>query len=160
MTAEAAFHDELVSLYRRTGEATGYWPNRFLQAVRRNGGLAYAKRLLEPQHVHSGFGVLIEKRRIDLSVECVVIDLRFQSLFTESELAVAHRRLDEAPSSAFPVTREQELFPEEVSDEEGLVEGTSRRTSVNAYERNPRARAACLEHFGCPPAKHGRQSQE
>ena len=148
MTAEAAFHDELVSLYRRTGEATGYWPNRFLQAVRRNGGLAYAKRLLEPQCVHSGFGILIEKRRIDLSVECVVIDLRFQSLFTESELTIAHQRLGGAPESAFPVTRDHELFPEEVSDDDEFVEGTSRRISVNAYERNPRARAACLKHFG------------
>lgn len=148
MTAEAAFHEELVSLYRRTGEATGYWPSRFLQAVRRNGGLVYAKRLLEPQRVHSGFGILIEKRRIDLSVECVVIDPRFQSLFTESELAIAHRRLDEAPECAFPITRDQELFPDEVSDEVEFVEGTSRRISVNAYERNPQARAACLKHFG------------
>jgi len=148
MTSEAAFHEELVSLYRRTGEATGYWPSRFLQAVRRNGGLIYAKRLLEPQRVHSGFGILIEKRRIDLSVESVVIDPRFRSLFTESELAVAQRRLDEAPLSASPVTRPSELFPEELSDEEELVEGTCRRISVNAYERNPKARAACLKHYG------------
>jgi 5-methylcytosine-specific restriction protein A len=148
MTSEAAFHEELVSLYRRTGEATGYWPNRYLQAVRRNGGLIYAKRLLEPQRVHSGFGILIEKRRIDLSVEFAVIDPRFHSLFTEAELAIAQRRLDEAPSSASPVTRPPELFPEELSDEEELVEGTCRRISVNAYERNPKARAACLKHYG------------
>ena len=148
MTREAAFHEELVSLYRRTGEATGYWPNRYLQAVRRNGGLIYAKRLLEPQRVHSGFGILIEKRRIDLSVEFAVIDPRFHSLFSEAEVAVAHQRLDEAPLSASPVTRPSELFPEELSDEEELVEGTSRRISVNAYERNPRARAACLKHYG------------
>ena len=148
MTVEAAFHEELVSLYRRTGEATGYWPNRYLQAVRRNGGLIYAKRLLEPQRVHSGFGILIEKRRIDLSVEFAVIDPRFHSLFSEAEVAVAHQRLDEAPLSASPVTRPSELFPEELSDEEELVEGTSRRISVNAYERNPRARAACLKHYG------------
>ena len=148
MTSEAAFHEELVSLYRRTGEATGYWPNRYLQAVRRNGGLIYAKRLLEPQRVHSGFGILIEKRRIDLSVEFAVIDPRFHSLFSEAEVAVAHQRLDEAPLSASPVTRPSELFPEELSDEEELVEGTSRRISVNAYERNPRARAACLKHYG------------
>jgi 5-methylcytosine-specific restriction protein A len=148
MTSEAAFHEELVSLYRRTGEATGYWPNRYLQAVRRNGALIYAKRLLEPQRVHSGFGILIEKRRIDLSVEFAVIDPRFHSLFSEAEVAVAHQRLDEAPLSASPVTRPPELFPEELSDEEELVEGTCRRISVNAYERNPKARAACLKHYG------------
>jgi 5-methylcytosine-specific restriction protein A len=148
MTVEAAFHEELVSLYRRTGEATGYWPNRFLQAVRRNGGLIYAKRLLEPQRVHTGFGILVEKRRIDLSVEFAVIDPRFHSLFSEAEVAVAHQRLGEAPSSASPVTRPPELFPEELSDEEEFVEGTARSITVNAYERNPKARAACLKHYG------------
>ena len=34
MTTEADFHQEMLSLYRRTGMATGYWPNYFLGAVR------------------------------------------------------------------------------------------------------------------------------
>jgi 5-methylcytosine-specific restriction protein A len=148
MTSEAAFHEELVSLYRRTGEATGYWPNRYLQAVRRNGGLIYAKRLLEPQRVHTGFGILIEKRRIDLSVERVVIDPRFQSLFTEAEVAVAHQRLGGVPETAHPKVRSLELVAEELDDADEFVEGSARRITVNAYERNPKARAACLKHYG------------
>lgn len=39
-------------------------------------------------------------------------------------------------------------LPEELSSEEALVEGAARRVLVNAWERNPRARAACLRHHG------------
>lgn len=38
--------------------------------------------------------------------------------------------------------------PEEISTPTLYYEGASRQISVNAYERNPRARKACIEHFG------------
>lgn len=40
------------------------------------------------------------------------------------------------------------ILPEEVSETQDLYEGTRRRISVNAYERNPIARDKCLEHYG------------
>ncbi len=39
-------------------------------------------------------------------------------------------------------------IPDEVSTPERYSEGALRRISVNAYERDPRARKACLEHHG------------
>jgi 5-methylcytosine-specific restriction protein A len=41
------------------------------------------------------------------------------------------------------------MFPDEVASPTGLIEGAVRRVSVNAYERNPVAREACLAHYGC-----------
>lgn len=41
------------------------------------------------------------------------------------------------------------FFPEEISPDQTYSEGAIRRVSVNAYERNPKARAACILHFGC-----------
>jgi hypothetical protein len=38
-------------------------------------------------------------------------------------------------------------LPEEVPPV-GLVEGASRKVTVNAYERNPEARTACIRHWG------------
>lgn len=38
--------------------------------------------------------------------------------------------------------------PTEVQDPSTFIEGAVRTTLVNAYERNPRARAACVSHFG------------
>ncbi len=107
MTAEAELHQQLESLYRRTGVAAGYWPNYFLRAVRGQGGLAVAKSLLAPGEVRTGFGRLAEAHRADLSVEAVACSDRFAHLFTPAELAEAKRRLAELPDSAFA-----ELLPD------------------------------------------------
>ena len=40
------------------------------------------------------------------------------------------------------------LLPEEVQNPEKYVEGASRTVSVNAYERNAKARVACIKHYG------------
>ena len=40
------------------------------------------------------------------------------------------------------------FFPEEVPGNQAFAEGAVRRVSVNAYERNPKARAACIAKFG------------
>jgi len=40
-------------------------------------------------------------------------------------------------------------LPEEVeSIGEGLVEGAAKTIAINAYERNPKARKICIEHYG------------
>ena len=40
-------------------------------------------------------------------------------------------------------------FSEEISAPEQFWEGAVSQITVNAYERNPRARKACISHFGC-----------
>lgn len=40
------------------------------------------------------------------------------------------------------------VMPEEVSTPALYFEGASRTIAVNAYERDPRARKACIEHYG------------
>lgn len=39
-------------------------------------------------------------------------------------------------------------YPEEVDTPERFWEGALRRITVNAYERDPRARKACIDHYG------------
>lgn len=39
-------------------------------------------------------------------------------------------------------------LPEEVRSPQKYPEGTTKRIVVNAYERNPKARAACVDHYG------------
>ena len=46
LATEKDLHRELLSLYTRTGVATGYWAHYFLREVRKDGGLAVAKKLL------------------------------------------------------------------------------------------------------------------
>lgn len=149
MTVEEQLHEELLSLFRRTGQATGYWPNYFWRAVRDKGGLAVAKKLLEPGDVSSGFEKLIEARRVDLSVEAIALTPPFDQLFSSEELAEARRRLDGLPRSAFPkVTGNPVETPDRVTPSNTYLEGSVQEVLVNRYERSSSARDACTAHHG------------
>ena len=59
------------------------------------GPLESVRRLLRSPAVSDGFVTLWERQRLDLTIENVVTDDRFAHLFTEDELAVARKRLDD-----------------------------------------------------------------
>lgn len=91
---EARFHEEMIErVYRAAGRECGYWAGRFLQSVRRHGGVAAARTFLGRKAVSRGFEVLRERGRLDLSMEALVLDPRYRALFSEAELAEAERRL-------------------------------------------------------------------
>jgi hypothetical protein len=87
----------MLELYNIVGRETGYWANRYLQAVRRKGGLACAKALLARPRSH-GLERLMAEGRIDLSVEALVLDPRYADLFSPEERAIASTRLEAAQS--------------------------------------------------------------
>jgi 5-methylcytosine-specific restriction enzyme A len=150
MTLEEQLHEEMVSLYRRIGEATGnYWPQRFHQAVKRNGGLAVAKKLLGRGPVSSGFDRLAQVHRADLSVEAVALTEPYRRLFTDEELVEAKRRLDQVPKTAFPqpVKSPDQDFGR-IDQGNGYGEGAVTQVLVNQYERSASARNACTAHHG------------
>lgn len=89
----ARFDAEMVDIYRRTGEAFEYWPNYFLRMVRKEGGVAAARKLLGDGKVSEGFLRLVRARRLDLSVEYFVLKPRYATLFTPEERKVARNRL-------------------------------------------------------------------
>lgn len=150
VTIEDEFHSEMESLHGRTGQATGYWPGRFLQAVRNKGGLAVARKLLQPGPVTAGFDTLVKSARADLSVEFVALSKRFSGLFTTEELEEARRRLSALPRSAFPKSLPSSKFGTlgEVTDDTIYEEGAVQRISVNRFERDAKARGACIRHHG------------
>lgn len=104
---ERRFHEDVLAVYRRAGEATrkersdgtfvrGYWATYFLRAVRNHGGLAYAHTLLAMDGTTDGFSRLTEEGRLDLTMEALVIRPEYASLFSESERQVAASRLARA----------------------------------------------------------------
>jgi 5-methylcytosine-specific restriction protein A len=42
----------------------------------------------------------------------------------------------------------RDVFPDEVATDQVYREGAVRSVQVNAYERNPAARDACIQHYG------------
>ena len=63
--------------------------------VAENGGLKAAQKLLASSEPSSGFTVLWEHHRLDLSVESLVLRPDYFLLFTEQEREIARVRLAE-----------------------------------------------------------------
>ena len=150
LVTESDFHDEMKSLYRRSGDAIGYWPSRFLAAVNAHGGVTYAKKLLAPGAPSAGLARLIEAGRADLSVEYLALDKRFRHFFTKDERDEAKSRLPPLSGPAFPdlAPPDQPATVGELSKKEIYKEGDVQRVMVNRYERAPKAREDCIDHHG------------
>ena len=60
-----------ISGYTAVGTEIGYWGRRYLQAVKHNGELATAERMLLPRNAdqRKGLDALLEANRPDLTVE-------------------------------------------------------------------------------------------
>lgn len=151
MHLEDELTEAFIDGYKVAGNEVGYWGRRFLQSVKRNGGLATAKRMLLPrnQGQRKGLDALLEANRPELTVEAIILQPRFQSLFTPVELAAARERLGEYGKAIRLLASERKrLYPDELVPGQKYAEGAKKQIRVNAYERNPKARAACLKHHG------------
>lgn len=85
------FHEEMIHLYKESAKI-GLHANQFMRMVNENGGVETAHLLLAKAPTE-GFTRLWEKKRLDLSVEAVVLKPLFAPLFAEAELANARKRL-------------------------------------------------------------------
>jgi hypothetical protein len=82
-------------IYVRAKSEANYTATYFLGMLSDYGGLGTARRLLASTEVSSGFAALYERGRLDLTVEALVIQPKFTSLFTDEELDIARQRLDQ-----------------------------------------------------------------
>jgi hypothetical protein len=93
--AEAQFDQAMLDIYSLAGRETGYWAGYFLRAVRKDGGLETARKLLWKTGTSKGFERLKEEGRLDLSMEALMLRPEFRELFSEAELDRASDRLAE-----------------------------------------------------------------
>jgi HNH endonuclease len=130
-----------------------YRPTEFRRMVTELGGKETADRLLAARTPSSGFTELFQRGRenLKLSVEYLVLQHPWRSLFTPEQLNVARKRLRdvecELPPDDVPAPVESSLLTTAAGDEQ-FPEGTAYEVIVNQYERNPAARARCIEHHG------------
>ncbi len=158
MKLEAQLEQALIDGYQQAGEQVGYWGRRFLQAVRRSGGLATARRMLKPRSEgqRAGLDRLLEANRPDLTVEAVVLNPRFARLFSAAERAEAQSRLGSFKAEAAKLAKARDpIYPDELMPGVTYLEGAKRTIRVNAYERDARARKACIQHHGLSCAACG-----
>jgi len=91
---ERDFHRAMLSLYELWRDRCAYRATRFLQSVRRNGGLLAAKFLLNKSGVSQGFMALKACGSLRATMEAMIVEEpKWHPLFSPEELAVARRRL-------------------------------------------------------------------
>ena len=82
----------------RTGvrrcERLGYHPAYFIRMLDEHGAVGAARQLLAASAVSEGFTRLWALGHLELTVEAIVLDERFVSLFTPTERRVAQSRLE------------------------------------------------------------------
>jgi hypothetical protein len=93
MSLEAEFTQALEGTMD-AAKARGYIPTLFIQMLHEYYGVKTAKRLLATSEPQTGLFELWELGLLKESMEAIVIQERFQSLFTPAEISEAKRRLE------------------------------------------------------------------
>lgn len=100
---EQRFDAAMMEIYDRAGREVAYWATRYLQMLRRRGGLDTARYQLQARFTSDGYARLRDAGRLDLTVEALVLRPEFEPLFSEAERARARdrlRRYRELPTAA------------------------------------------------------------
>ena len=90
------FDEAMVEIYRRALSEANYKASRFLSMVQDDGGFATARYLIHAAQVSEGYAALWERKRLDLTVEAMVLsNTKWHPLFTTEELERCSGRLKE-----------------------------------------------------------------
>ncbi|MFY9295511.1 MAG: hypothetical protein WAQ88_08230 [Caldicoprobacterales bacterium] len=92
---EKRLYNEMINNYKRADQECGYRAPRFLQMLDRRGPVEAAKILIRKPAGGEGFIKLLELGRLDLSIEALVIRDEFKPLFTEEEIEICRKKLEE-----------------------------------------------------------------
>ncbi len=93
--AESQFNEAMLNIYRRAKAEADYNATRFLSMVVEHGGLETARYLLHAGTVSEGYTALWERKRLDLTVEAMVLRPEWGTLFSDVERRIAVNRLRE-----------------------------------------------------------------
>lgn len=91
---EKEFYEELHKIYYKIKDAEiSYNPKRYKQLIDANKGVNAARKLLSDNEISYGLMTLWEGKMLDTSVECLVLQDKWHSLFTPEELNQAEEKL-------------------------------------------------------------------
>jgi hypothetical protein len=87
------FHQAMLDIYHDAKRLAGYNATYFYRMVLDHGGYETACRLLHSSQVSSGLAELWQKGHLDISMENVVLQKRFDALFSDEDRDIARNRL-------------------------------------------------------------------
>ena len=107
---EQEFHEAMLTVYRRAKMEAKYSARRFIGMVEDKGGLKTAQYLLDTPDVSAGYTALWERKRLDLTVEAVILEKKWWPLFTRMQRRTAITRLrDYRYDRRFPISTLSEI---------------------------------------------------
>lgn len=92
---EQEFNLAMVNIYERAKNEANYVATRFNRVVAEHGGVATAKILINADRPSDGYTALWEKGRLDITVEALVQNPKWASLFSTKEIEKARQRLND-----------------------------------------------------------------
>ncbi len=98
---ESDFHLAMRRIYAQARDECDYRATRFIQMVDRKGGLETARQLLQPAPPSDGLMKLWECRRLDISMEALILQPEWKPLFTQKERLEAWKRLKNMKSPCY-----------------------------------------------------------
>lgn len=93
-TAEQVFTTKVREAVRIARE-NGYTPGRFEGMLDSHGSIKTAKLLIRSGEIQNGLKQQSKMKRVDLSIESIMLNPEFEALFTADELAAAKWRLSQ-----------------------------------------------------------------
>lgn len=90
---EKDFHDAMVQIYHIAKIEANYNATRFKQMVSEHGGVEAAKILINTENPSDGYTELWQRGRLDITVEALVQNPKWKSLFSPYEIERAKLRL-------------------------------------------------------------------
>lgn len=92
---ESEFDIAMMDIYQRANQEAGYNAIRYLQMLNEHRGLRTAQILLHALNVSDGYTALWELKRLDLTVEALILQKIWHPLFSDEERDIARRRLEQ-----------------------------------------------------------------
>ncbi len=92
---EYRFDMAMMNVYHRARTEAKYKATRFLQMLNEHRGIETARILLHSSTVSEGYTALWERRRLDLTVEALILQPQWDELFTQEERDIARKRLQD-----------------------------------------------------------------
>ncbi len=72
----------------------GYNPTYLTQMLNTQGAIATCKSLINNKNISTGFNKLWSLKRLDLTIENIILEEAFSDLFTETEKKIARDKLN------------------------------------------------------------------
>ena len=89
------FEKSMHGIYKSAKNELNYNASIFLRMLHDHDGLGTAKRLINASQVSDGYTYLYEHKRLDLTVEALVVENeKWHALFEPSEIERARKRLE------------------------------------------------------------------